>query len=476
MLQWLGRSVRRLEEERHRFHDFLLDVDSGDKRLSLFTRAILYFIRVIYYACKGFWYDDGFSRAAGLAYSMLCSLIPLAVLLLYVILNENLPFGIHEYGLEAKNFLIGMIAPGHVEDAKKFVDSACEALANKRDPLGVAGLGILLLIAFSFLNMLEGAMNHIWKVTSPPIRLGRFPAFLLILGLVAAIIGLTLLANLPPTLAGPIQLVLPWLTVFTIFFLILYLVPNTRVNFLPALLVALLTAGIWLAMERGYAFYLAMIFDHVELWGPIGLIPLVLLWIYLTACLLLFGGEATYVCHHFKAVADRRFRIVIRSRFFREYLALRILLLLASENGRPLPFKRLIGKIPVPEAEIKEGLQRLRKGGLVRRRIFKGYLLARSPGAIKLKTLFQLGRHGFEQLALVRDESAQGAWCLGLIGRIVERAASVPADHTLQDAIDQLAAEGEDRSRPLAGAEPEPDRTGEEGGDMGPASPPPPSA
>ena len=80
MFRWLNRSIRRFEEEQRRISDFLLKVDKGERRLSFFPRHALYLGRVLTHACHGFWFADGFSRAAALAYVLLVSMVPLAVL------------------------------------------------------------------------------------------------------------------------------------------------------------------------------------------------------------------------------------------------------------------------------------------------------------------------------------------------------------------------------------------------------------
>ena len=70
MLRWLDRSARRLEEEQRRIQEFLLQVDSGERRLRLPLRVGLHGLRVVYHACKGFWFDDCFSKSAALAYEI----------------------------------------------------------------------------------------------------------------------------------------------------------------------------------------------------------------------------------------------------------------------------------------------------------------------------------------------------------------------------------------------------------------------
>ncbi len=448
MIAWIQKSVERFKEEQKRFHEFLLEVDTGERKLSLPTRGILYVVRVLYYAGKGFWFDDGFSRAAALSYSLLCSMVPLAVLLIYALLNDKLPWHLHDYAQTATKYIQDILVPSKAKVVVDYLDQLQEKLAQARDPLGLVGLGFLVIIAFSMLNMLEGVMNAVWKVKSPPLRFGRLPAFLLILCLGTAAIGLTQMVPLPPFLSRALAFLLPWMIVATIFFLLFYLVPNTRVAFFPALSTAVLSTAVWFGVKEGFDFYLAHFLTYDKIFGPLGLIPVTLLWIYLTGVVLIFGAEVTYVVQHYLAVVDRRFRIAIGSRFFPEYLTLRILVCLADKEGRPVKFRQLRKEIPLPESEIKMGILNLRRAGLVAKRVFKGFVLARPPGSIEIQPLLHLGKNALEQLKLVKDETPHGRFCLSLIASTVKGASKALDKKTLEDALEEIrraADRGEDR-------------------------------
>ncbi len=440
MLGWIKRSVSRFEEEQRRFHEFLLEVDSGTRKLPFFPRVGLYLVRVIYYACKGFWFDDGFSKAAALAYSLLCSTVPIAVLILYALLNEKLG-SLHDYAEKAAKYLQEILVPTKADQMVTYLKELQQKLAHARNPLGIAGFGFLLLIAYSLLNMLEGVMNAVWKVKDPPLRFGRIPVFLLILSAGTATLGVTRMIHFPPLISAFLNFALPWIVLWIVFFLIFFLVPNTRVAFFPAVAISALCAGAFFLMKTGFNFYLEHFLTYEKIFGAIGLIPVFLLWIYLTGCLLIFGGELTYVIQHFKAVADRKFRIVVNSRFFPEYLAIRILLALGRAQGKPVSISRLCNEIPVPETEIKDGLHRLASVKIVKKKLLKGYVLNQPPDTIRLRNLLHLGKHALEQLKLVGDETGAGRFCISLIERIVKNASSVPGDITLADALAQIKEE-----------------------------------
>lgn len=83
--------------------------------------------------------------------------------------------------------------------------------------------------------------------------------------------------------------------VSTTLILLVYLaVPNTRVRFVPALAGALIAAILWEAGKWGFSAYLRYSSSYAQLYGSLALIPLFLLWIYLTWFIVLLGLNISY--------------------------------------------------------------------------------------------------------------------------------------------------------------------------------------
>lgn len=83
--------------------------------------------------------------------------------------------------------------------------------------------------------------------------------------------------------------------VSTLLILLVYLaVPNTRVRFVPALAGALVAAVLWEAGKWGFTQYLSYSSSYAQLYGSIALIPLFLLWVYVTWFIVLLGLNISY--------------------------------------------------------------------------------------------------------------------------------------------------------------------------------------
>jgi membrane protein len=78
-------------------------------------------------------------------------------------------------------------------------------------------------------------------------------------------------------------------------FLLYRLMPNARVQFRAALGGALIAAVIWEISKWGFKLYVDKAVSYSALYGSLGLIPLFLLWLYLTWLVILFGLEVAYV-------------------------------------------------------------------------------------------------------------------------------------------------------------------------------------
>jgi uncharacterized BrkB/YihY/UPF0761 family membrane protein len=101
-------------------------------------------------------------------------------------------------------------------------------------------------------------------------------------------------------------------SVFIDFFLLFFVyttVPNARVNMRCAAIGAILAAVFWEAGKSGFQIFAANSSTET-LYGAIALVPLFLLWVYITWIIVLSGLQISYVLQHFQtfAVADDEHR------------------------------------------------------------------------------------------------------------------------------------------------------------------------
>jgi len=182
--------------------------------------------------------------------------------------------------------------------------------------IGLVGLAALIYAAISMLAEVEGAFNQIYRVSDGRSWIRRVPLYwsLLTLGsllLVASFFVGERITNWVEHLSA-LQALSEWRAAFmrifafavtvaisTLLLLIVYLtVPNTRVKVLPALAGAVLAAVLWETGKWGFTRYVHYSANYSRLYGSIGLIPLFLLWVYLTWMIVLFGLRLCYLLQY----------------------------------------------------------------------------------------------------------------------------------------------------------------------------------
>lgn len=80
-----------------------------------------------------------------------------------------------------------------------------------------------------------------------------------------------------------------------IFGLVYWFFPNRKVKFKDAYVGALFTGIFWEIAKILYTFYVTRVVDYSKIFGSLSAIILLLLWLYYTAFIFLFGAELSYV-------------------------------------------------------------------------------------------------------------------------------------------------------------------------------------
>ena len=120
---------------------------------------IRWIARVIYSAADRFYWDDGFSKAASLAYTSLFSLVPFVTLIFgifaFIALSEDKIASIEQ-------FIITNFIP-----AENVAEQLGDFLANVRNNVSSFGLPMLAFFVVSsilLINSVEYALNETWQV------------------------------------------------------------------------------------------------------------------------------------------------------------------------------------------------------------------------------------------------------------------------------------------------------------------------
>jgi membrane protein len=260
---------------------------------------------------KDFVEDDCMDAAAALSYYTIFSLPAILVLILTLVSAVMNPSDVRG-GLEGQ--LQALVGPGAGEQVRTIIQQAEQKPRHGFLPtiLGIAGL---LFGATGAFGQLQKTLNRAWNVEPDPTqggiknfvtkRLFSFGmilvvAFFLLVSLVisAALTGLggRLGSFLPAGVSGPVLEVLNSvisLAVITLLFAALFKVmPDAKIAWRSVWVGAVVTAVLFVLGKFLIGFYLGQS-NPGQAYGAAGSLAVLLLWIYYSSLILLFGAEFT---------------------------------------------------------------------------------------------------------------------------------------------------------------------------------------
>lgn len=178
-------------------------------------------------------------------------------------------------------------------------------------------------------------------------------------------------------------------------------VPNTRVRAMPALAGAFLAALLWEAGKWGFGEYLTVASaSNTRLYGSLALLPLFLLWVYVTWTIVLFGLQVTYQLQYGLKKTIAQPITELGPALVEPASALLVLSAVARafQKGKPLTIAQI-----ATEAGVQEGVAALVVGAVSERGLVHRldrpdtpdhepvYTLALPPGAIPADGILTIG-------------------------------------------------------------------------------------
>jgi membrane protein len=259
------------------------------------------------------WGEDKVSRlGAALAYYTVFSIGPLLVLIIAV---AGLVFGQEAASGQIVGTISGVLGPDGAKMVEQLIKSASAPGAGVIAT--AVGAITLLLGAAGIFSQLKDALNTIWDVKPEKAKglagvldtlkrnvltfgMVGATAFLLLVSLVInaalAAVGDLLRSNLPGgALLWQVLNYAAMLAIITLVFALVFKVlPDARIAWRNVWIGAFLTALLFVLGQIGLGFYFG-ISDPGSAFGAAGALVLILVWIYYSAQIFLFGAEVTQV-------------------------------------------------------------------------------------------------------------------------------------------------------------------------------------
>ena len=311
---------------------------------------------------------------------------------------------------------------------------------------------IVIWAALGLLTTIERAFNSIWHVVQGRSFVHRIVNYWALLTLGPLLLGLGFYASTHYALAGRIQSglggylqpVLPYLISVVALFFLYFVLPNTRVSAWSALWGAAMAALIWTGAKLVFRIYVTKFIPFQAVYGILGLIPLGVLWIYVTWLIVLFGLQLTFTTQHLKTLDAAEITKMHKSdEYFiaNDFTAVRMLeyiLRAFDQKQAPVSVGVICSKLNLPADFGERILEHLTGAGLLFRTAEPrvGYTPATDGANITLAEISQaIGKASFAQ---ADDETP------AQLSAIFNAQHNELAKHTLKEILEDRSQKSED--------------------------------
>jgi YihY family inner membrane protein len=293
------------------------------------TRYVIFHIRIWLHCFRLLGTNQCLTQAAALAYHTIFGIVPLTIVTFMVF--QMFPAS-HELGERLRRSAYDMLnltiaypaaeaEPQAEEPDAEDQERAALTVASKLEQItqgyiarvstgAITVISVLLVswAAIALMNRIERTFNRIYHVSTGRRFLSRLFNYWGLLTLGAIFITAVLYVHTQSMIASGlylrvvnlIQPVIPFLTSLAAIFALYFFLPNTRVAPGSALWGAFVATVIWTAARFFFRWYVGTFLPQFAVYGVLGLIPVTVLWIYITWLIILFGLQLTYATQNIR--------------------------------------------------------------------------------------------------------------------------------------------------------------------------------
>jgi membrane protein len=260
--------------------------------------------------------SEGLTHAASIAYYALLSLFPIVLLALSILSSATSD--------AADRDAVVRFVFRYFPRQFGFITGQIDAFQTSPVSFGVGGILMLVWASLGVFNAITAAVNHAWAVEKRRSFLKhRLVGFLMMVSaalLLMVALVIASLVRLAETRLGQAIDRSPWWVdnfsgVFASYLatvlligcvaLIFYFIPNTRVRFRDVWPGAILVGVLWRMALSLFSWYAADLASWNVIHGSIAVFVVFLLWIYVSAVILLYGVEMTASYARLQEAAER---------------------------------------------------------------------------------------------------------------------------------------------------------------------------
>ena len=355
-------------------------------------------------------------QAAALSYHTVFGIVPLAIVTLLIF--QLFP-AYSDIGEKLKNFVYDQANLSAFESPATGTEETQETITLtehldeivgkfftgvNKGSITIFSVVIVIWAALALLSTIERTFNNIWHVPRGRNFLNRIINYWAILTLGPLLLGLGVyasaqyatLAQLQKTLVTYIApTVVSYIVAIVAFFFLYFVLPNTKVQAKAAIWGAAVAALVWIAAKSIFGYSITELKLYSTVYGVMALVPMTVLWIYITWLTVLFGLQLTFTTQHLKSLDAAEIATTKQTEEYfiaNDLTAINIVREIAvafMKNQAPVPLEVICSKLDIP-AEFGDKIL----GHLVNSKLIAktseptvGFMPAKDPANIRLSDI-----------------------------------------------------------------------------------------
>lgn len=268
------------------------------KKLSIFKHK---WVQFLMYLIKNFIDDNCSQKAALLTYTTLLSIVPILTLL--VVILSTIP-QLAEAREQIQNLIFSNILPSTGLQVTKYLNQFTSNSSN----LTIIGVGILFFTTISTLMTIETAFNQIWRVEKKETSWLNLVRYWVIITLLPIVLALAMIVSstvqslsfLNQKIGGYGIDWAIWVQIGSIAIMLMglvamyWFVPRCQVRFKHALIAGVVVGIIFEILKLTFGAIVDNFTSYKAVYGAFAILPLFLLWIYISWNVILLGVQISY--------------------------------------------------------------------------------------------------------------------------------------------------------------------------------------
>jgi len=354
-------------------------------------------------------------QAAALSYHTVFGIVPLAIVTLLIF--KSFP-AYSTVGEKLRNHVYDQLNLSTIEitideekpDEKTKITEYLDGIVNKffagvnTGSITLFSVVIIVWAALSLLSTIEKAFNNIWHVARGRNFLQRIISYWALLTLGPLLLGAGIYIATPHMTIAWFQetflkdiapILLSYIVAVVAFFLLYFVLPNTKVKTKPAIWGAVVAALVWMLAKSAFGYGITELKLYSTVYGVMALVPMTVFWIYVTWLTVMFGLQLTFTTQHLSSLDAAEIAAAKENEEYfiaNDFTAINIVREIAvafMKNQAPISPEVICSKLDIPPEFGDKILDHLVNRGLIAKTSEPkvGFLPVKDPENIRLSDI-----------------------------------------------------------------------------------------